>query len=395
MKRNLLLGTASGKLGDMVLYRTGGEQRARAYVKTVTNRQTDAQLTNRVLLSTVSRAYSTLKMITNHSFQGKTYGAQNQQEFQSLNIELLRNYYENDNDAIGFASKDIRAMIVNPYQISDGSLPSIGGIFKAVTLGSLQTRAHLAIPLPIEGVTPASLENVRYGQIREAFGLTKDSYITIFCPTQGNQNPSTYDEPYTPDVLEHMRGVSTKRIRTRVKLDKEDYEAIFELLGEPGTNDPHFYTFNADATVDGMWPSFYADTDGGNFVKYLWLADMVTERYTLVDNPDTLFETSHTGREMAAGAAIKSMRGSNGWNYSREFFVCDPQPAWAGTFSMQKARQSLRKQHDSSLYLNGGTYDSSVNLASSRSMELQPDVPTSEKTEKKDVKKKTAKEPTE
>lgn len=390
MKRNLLLGTASGKLGDMVLYRAGGEQRARAYVKTVTNRQTDAQLTSRVLLTTVSRAYSAMRWLVNHSFQGETYGAKNQQKFSSLNLELLRTYYEDDVDGIGFASKDIHALLVNPYQMSDGSLTSIGGVFKSVTIGNLTTRAHFALPLPIEGVTPASLQNVRYGQIREAFNLTKDSYITIYIPTQGNQNPSMFDEPYTREELDQMRGVSTKYVRTRIKLDKEDFTDFFELLGDPGDNDPHFYTFNADATVDGFWPSFLADTAGGSHVKFLWVADMDTQRSYLVNNPESIFESSHSGREMAGGVAIKSQRGSNGWNYSREYLLCDVYGAeWAGTYNMAKARQSYRKQHDSSLYLNGGTYDSSVNV-STRSRELTPDTPDVVEPTKKAAKKKPA-----
>ena len=66
-KRNFLLGTTSGKLGDMVFYRAGGEQRTRTRV-TPKNPKTIAQMTNRLLMLNVSSMFKSLAPILRDSF---------------------------------------------------------------------------------------------------------------------------------------------------------------------------------------------------------------------------------------------------------------------------------------------------------------------------------------
>lgn len=66
-KRNFLLGTSSGKLGDMVFYRAGGEQRTRTRV-TPKNPKTIAQMTNRLLMLNVSSMFKSLAPILRDSF---------------------------------------------------------------------------------------------------------------------------------------------------------------------------------------------------------------------------------------------------------------------------------------------------------------------------------------
>lgn len=67
-KRSLFWGQASGKLGETVLYRAGGEQRARAYVKNIKNPKTLAQMKNRILMNNVVSAFRSMKPILSVSF---------------------------------------------------------------------------------------------------------------------------------------------------------------------------------------------------------------------------------------------------------------------------------------------------------------------------------------
>lgn len=69
-KRNFLLGTSAGKLGDMVFYRAGGEQRTRTRV-VPKNPKTIAQMTNRLSMLNLTSMFRTLKPILESSFPNK------------------------------------------------------------------------------------------------------------------------------------------------------------------------------------------------------------------------------------------------------------------------------------------------------------------------------------
>lgn len=61
-------GSGSGKLGEQVLYRAGGEQRARAYVKKIKNPKTLAQMKNRISMKNLNAVFNLLKPILKDSF---------------------------------------------------------------------------------------------------------------------------------------------------------------------------------------------------------------------------------------------------------------------------------------------------------------------------------------
>lgn len=69
-KRNFLLGTSAGKLGDMVFYRAGGEQRTRTRV-VPKNPKTIAQMTNRLSMLNLTSMFRSLKPVLESSFPTK------------------------------------------------------------------------------------------------------------------------------------------------------------------------------------------------------------------------------------------------------------------------------------------------------------------------------------
>lgn len=64
-------GNASGKLGEQVLYRVGGEQRARAYVKNIKNPKTIAQMRNRIVMGNLVAVFDALRPIVRSSFTNR------------------------------------------------------------------------------------------------------------------------------------------------------------------------------------------------------------------------------------------------------------------------------------------------------------------------------------
>ena len=64
-------GNASGKLGEQVLYRAGGEQRARTYVKNIKNPRTEAQAVNRLSMRNFATAFRAMQSVLRLSFPNR------------------------------------------------------------------------------------------------------------------------------------------------------------------------------------------------------------------------------------------------------------------------------------------------------------------------------------
>lgn len=90
-KRNFLLGTSAGKLGDMVFYRAGGEQRTRTRV-VPKNPKTVAQMTNRLSMLNLTSMFRSLKPILESSFPAKKSNQSAYNAFVSAN-KASKPYY--------------------------------------------------------------------------------------------------------------------------------------------------------------------------------------------------------------------------------------------------------------------------------------------------------------
>ena len=64
-------GNASGKLGEQVLYRAGGEQRARTYVAKIKNPRTEAQAVNRLSMRNFATAFRSMQNVIRLSFPNR------------------------------------------------------------------------------------------------------------------------------------------------------------------------------------------------------------------------------------------------------------------------------------------------------------------------------------
>lgn len=127
-KGSLFWGKGSGKLGETVLYRSGGEQRTRTYVAKIKNPKTLAQVKNRLSMLNFATIYRALKPILSKSFPN-------------------RSSVESGFNAFVKANKSVRSAVINrdianmglcvPYNmlISQGYLTEFGE-FKQVTLAS-------------------------------------------------------------------------------------------------------------------------------------------------------------------------------------------------------------------------------------------------------------------
>lgn len=84
-KRSLFWGNASGKLGEAVFFRAGGEQRTRMYVKQVKNPKTLAQVVNRLSMTNLVQTYKLWTPVLRKGFPLKKTNQSDYNAFVSAN----------------------------------------------------------------------------------------------------------------------------------------------------------------------------------------------------------------------------------------------------------------------------------------------------------------------
>lgn len=86
----MLLGLARKKLGDVVFYRSEGQQRSRVRVREIRNPRTAKQSVQRMILATAAKMAAAYEPIVNHSWEGVAYGVASTRHFRSLAMRTLR-----------------------------------------------------------------------------------------------------------------------------------------------------------------------------------------------------------------------------------------------------------------------------------------------------------------
>ena len=88
------------------------------------NPRTNAQMRQRMIMATASAAYSGMREIVDHSFEGVTYGQPTMSKFISENAKMLKKALLSGNSSVSYNPYQNRNVLPNPYIISKGSLNS-------------------------------------------------------------------------------------------------------------------------------------------------------------------------------------------------------------------------------------------------------------------------------
>ena len=131
---SLMMGTLKGKLGETVALRRSGKQVLRAYVRDVKNPNSQKQQVQRMIQSTVAQAYSAMKKICDHSFEGVQVGQKSMSYFMSKNMDKLRASIVAGTDgtlvsaSADFVRKGVNLPVLNKYIVAKGTLPEVAVI---------------------------------------------------------------------------------------------------------------------------------------------------------------------------------------------------------------------------------------------------------------------------
>ena len=155
----------SGAVGDVVYRMRNGQNIASQKASQVKNPRTDAQQNQRMNMATVSAAYSALKVICDHSFEGKTYGSECMGEFMKRNLAIMKPRLYN------FNIKGNPYIVPNPYMVSRGSLPTIP-VSEIMNTNALIATIDVA-------TNEYAVETITVAQLHELLGLQIGDQITL------------------------------------------------------------------------------------------------------------------------------------------------------------------------------------------------------------------------
>ena len=182
-------GIRTGSTKNFTFSELHGEQITKERVSKVKNPRTISQMRQRMLKATIGAAYSYLKVIADHSFEGKTVGQQNMSEFMRVNLNKFRDAAQNSNAA--YAMNAYGDKLINPmrYILAKGSLPALPYVINSTN--------QIELSYNVEDVSTAE-------KVYDAMGIKKGDMVT-FCWVIGSASLVAGVFKYTPTQFNIVR----------------------------------------------------------------------------------------------------------------------------------------------------------------------------------------------
>lgn len=118
-------GLRSGSTKNFTFSELNGRQITKERVYKVKNPRTLQQMRQRMVMATASAAYSYLKEICDHSFEGFGVGSPCMSEFMRLNLDALKAKAQNDAAVVAFNAYQDKNINPVPFMVAKGSLNEI------------------------------------------------------------------------------------------------------------------------------------------------------------------------------------------------------------------------------------------------------------------------------
>ena len=220
-KTGFWLRGARGKFAGAVLAKGADGQTIQRELVKPKNPRTNGQMAQRMIFATVASAYSMMKAICDHSFEGVQYGAKTQQAFFKETLALMRTRAAADDG--NFLIPNVSALMPNPYVISRGSLTSPKNIAFSIGDDSIK----------ISGMSNPTIDNVVIVTAKsfcDALGINKGDQITLVAIVKDADQP----------VLGEYAGREYRRnrfvyARITVKADADDNAVVWSGTGNWGS----------------------------------------------------------------------------------------------------------------------------------------------------------------
>lgn len=156
-------GLRKGSTKSLTFQVLNGKQITKDRVYNVKNPQTLAQMQQRALMATAVTAYSKMKAICDHSFEGVEVGSKTMGEFIKNNLAVLSNAMPE----INVTEYKSQTFAANKYMISKGTLNPVASVLKGNYV-RFDT-----------GVAVTSGDSISWDEIATKMGIKKDGMLTF------------------------------------------------------------------------------------------------------------------------------------------------------------------------------------------------------------------------
>lgn len=290
-KSNSFFGLRRGSTKSLTFAVNDGMQITKDRVTQVKNPRTKAQMAQRCLLKTISLAYSSMKSILDHSFEGVSYGALSMRHFQSINFNLVKAARFATAKTIGYAKYGDSTPNLGQYVIAQGSLSQPN--FQEFTLAVQGS----GISIAVSNVTTVA-------DFATKLGIGLGELITICAQIQSNKNAVAF--AWVRFTLPSNAAASVSEIQVESNLN---VEASFDngVSAVVSVAD-----FGADSAKGALYTAIRSKYGTNGWMRSKAVLNLVTGTLTYEDEYKEALHTYPTGEEYPLNGSGSSNAGGGG-----------------------------------------------------------------------------------
>lgn len=290
-KSNSFFGLRRGSTKSLTFAVNDGMQITKDRVTQVKNPRSKAQMAQRCLLKTISLAYSSMKSILDHSFEGVSYGALSMRHFQSINFNLVKAARFATAKTIGYAKYGDSTPNLGQYVIAQGSLNQPN--FHAFTL-SVQG----------SGISIAVSDVTTVADFATKLGIGLGELITICAQIQSTKNSVAF--AWIRFTLPSNAAASISEIQVESNLN---VEASFDNGVSAVVSVADFGT---DTAKGALYTAIRSKYGTNGWMRSKAVLNLVTGTLTYEDEYKEALHTYPTGEEYPLNGSDSSTAGGGG-----------------------------------------------------------------------------------
>lgn len=189
------LSGSKGKIGNLTFYHNGanGETQVREIVE-VKNPKTKLQRIQRVIAKTSVKSYQAMKEIADHSFEGKTMGAQCMNRFNELNMRYFRSRAAQIINEGGSLNEFYNFIPLGSNEFKPAAVYLSEGSINPVQCNIIKVSDNYRVAMPMGGYNT-------YQSVLDLYGLQRGDQLT-FCFVVKNYLTGGYDFRYKRIILD-------------------------------------------------------------------------------------------------------------------------------------------------------------------------------------------------
>ena len=290
-KSNSFFGLRRGSTKSLTFAVNDGMQITKDRVTEVKNPRSKAQMAQRCLLKTISLAYSGMKSILDHSFEGIPYGARSMRHFQSLNFNLVKAARFASAKTIGYAKYGDSTPNLGQYVIAQGSLnqPNFHG-FTVTVQGS--------------GISIAISEVTTVADFATKLGIGLGELITVCAQIQSTKNAVAFAWVRFTLPNDATASISDIKVETNLSVEASFESGVSAVVTVAD--------FGADTAKGVLYTAIRSKYSASGWLRSKAVLNLVTGTLVYEDDYKAALNTYPTGMEYPLNGSDASNAGGGG-----------------------------------------------------------------------------------